>query len=316
MTFEIVLEILRSTLRLATPMIFAAVGGLYSERSGVVSIGLEGIMLMGAFAGFMVTLFMGNNLVLGFLTAALSGMIINTLFAYLGIYLGVNQAIAGTSIVMFAVGFTSYGLRAIFGVEDVFRIVTGLKPFPIPVLSKIPYLGKVLFNHDIMVYFSWILVAATYFFIYKTRRGLELRACGENPAAADTVGLKVKWIKYRSLLITGALAGIGGAYLSLAQSNTFVENMTAERGYSAFALIVLGKYNPILAALGCVLYGFADAFQFQIQALGSPIPYQFLLMLPYVLTLIVLSTSKEIVRPEALGKQFKPKAGSGTDSLY
>lgn len=308
-------EILRSALRLATPMIFAAMGGIYSERSGVISIGLEGLMLMGAFVGFITTFFTGNNLVLGFAAAALSGVLLNALYGYLVIELGINQAITGTAVVMFASGFTSFGLRAVFGVEEIFRIIEGLKAIHIPGLSDIPVLGRVLFSFDVMVYLSWILVFVTWFYIYKTPRGLALRACGENPNAADTVGIKVKATRMRATLVTGALAAIGGSYLSLVQSSTFIENMTAERGYSAFALIVLGKYHPVWATLGCLLYGFADALQINLQATNSEIPYQFLLMLPYALTLIALMTSKEIVRPESLGRAFRSKGLSDGGSL-
>ena len=306
-TFSWFLTICQSAVRMATPYTLAAIGGIYSEKSGVSSIELEGILLMGAFVGFLGTTLTGS-LWLGVLFAVVSGVALAAIYGYMTVFLGCKQALIGTAIFLLASGLTSFFFRVLFGVSAEFVYIQSFRNISIPLLSKIPVLGTVLFQQNALVYLSFALVAATWWFFSKTALGLECRAVGENPNAADTVGLDVRRYRFLSVLVTGAIAAVAGAYLSIATSNTFVEGMSAEKGYAAFAIIILGKYSPVGAFLGCLLYGFADALQLNLQAIGVQIPYQFLLMLPYLFTLAVMFFSTKGGKPEGHGQFFQKGA--------
>lgn len=302
--------ILQSTLRLAAPFLLASAGGLFSDLAGVSSIEMEAILLFGAFAGFVGAFFSGN-LYIGMLLAIIAGILICSIYSYLVVGIGARAALVGTALVLFATGFTSFFNRALFGVSTEVVTVTSLTSLNIPLLSEIPFIGPILFQQNILVYIAFLLIIAQYFFFYKTMLGLEWRAVGENPVSADTAGLPVRRYRYIAVLITGAIVGLAGAYLSIVSSNVFVEKMSSEKGYAAFAIIILGRYTPIGALLGCLLYGFADALQFSLQAAGVEIPNQFLLMLPYVFTLIVMTISGRGNAPQGHGKFFAKKQSGG-----
>lgn len=306
-SFPWFLTICQSAIRMATPYTLAAIGGIYSEKSGVSSIELEGILLMGAFTGFLGTSLTGS-LWLGVLFAVVSGVVLAALYGYMTVFLGCKQALIGTAVFLLASGLTSFFFRILFGVSAEFVYISSFKNINIPLLSQIPILGTVLFQQNALVYLSFALVVLTWLFFRKTTLGLECRAVGENPNAADTVGLDVRKYRFINVLVTGAIAAVAGAYLSIATSNTFVEGMSAEKGYAAFAIIILGKYSPIGAFLGCLLYGFADALQLNLQAIGVKVPYQFLLMLPYLFTLVVMFFSSKGGKPEGHGTFFKKGA--------
>ena len=299
-----VVAILQATVRMATPLIWATMGGLFAENAGVLSIGMEGIMLVGAFGGFLGAFYTGS-LFLGIALAMLTGLITASIYGYLTVKLGGSQAVVGTALVLFAAGNTGFFYRSFFGVSSKFTSVPMFKEINLPILSKIPLLGPILFQQNLLVYLGFLLVLATWFILFRTALGLEIRSIGEHPQAADTVGLKVNLYRLLSVCLSGALGGIGGAYLTLANTGTFVEMMSADKGFMAFAIIILGKYKPIGVLLGCLLFGFADALQLRLQAAGIHIPYQFLLMLPYVLTLVVMTGSGRTVEPAALAKPYR-----------
>lgn len=301
--------ILQSTIRLAVPFLLAAAGGLFSDLAGISSIELEAVLLMGAFAGFVGAFFSGS-LLLGMLLAMAAGVAICAIYSYLVVGLGARAALVATALVLFSTGFSSFFNRALFGVSTEVVSVDALDNLHIPVLADIPFLGPILFQQNILVYLAFLLILAQYIFFYKTMVGLEWRSVGENANAADTAGIPVRRYRHIAVLITGAIAGLAGAYLSIASSNVFVEKMSAEKGYAAYAIIILGKYTPIGALLGCLLYGFADALQFSLQAIGVEVPNQFLLMLPYVFTLIVMFVSGHGNAPQGHGKYFAKKQKS------
>ncbi len=304
LTMTAITQLLTSTMRTTAPVLLAAVGGLYSDRSGVLSIGLEGYMLGGAFGGFVGAYYSGN-LWIGLLAAMIAGALLALLYAYFAVTLGVSQAVAGTGLVMLAAGGTGFLNRVLFRSSGDFVRITPFQPVAIPGLSQIPVVGQIFFNQNVLVYLAFLLVPVTWFLLYRTALGLEIRSVGEHAKAADTVGLNVTLTRYGCVLVSGALAGLGGAYLSLAHANTFIEMMTAERGYMAFAIIIFGKYNPLGALGASLLFGFADAVQLKLQIAGLPIPYEFLLMLPYVLTLVAMVAAGRTVSPASLGTPYK-----------
>jgi simple sugar transport system permease protein len=296
-------SLMQSTIRLAVPFILAAIGGLFSDTAGISSIELEAVILIGAFAAFAGAYYSGS-LYVGLLCAVIAGILLNTIYAYMVVGTGASAPLVATTLMLLAIGLTNFFNRALFGVSIEVVRVKSMQAISIPLLHNIPFFGKVLFEQNILGYFTFLLVLAQWFFLKKTALGLEWRAVGENPVAADTAGIPVRRYRAIGVLLTGIFAALAGAYLSIAASNIFIEKMSAEKGYAAFAIIILGKYTPGGALLGCLLYGFADALQLNLQAMGADVPNQFLLMLPYVFTLIVLFVSGKGRRPSGHGKFF------------
>ena len=279
---EILVPILAAAVRSGTPVLYATLGEILTERAGIMNLGLEGVMLVGAYAGFSVTKSTGNPW-LGLLAAALAGALLVTVHAFACIHLGANQVVSGLALTLCGTGLSSLLGRASIG-----ETIRGLGPLPLPGLSQIPFLGPVFFCHDPLVYVSYLLTACLCWFLFSTRSGLNLRAVGENPRAADAMGLPVARIRYLYTLLGGALAGLGGAYLSVVYTQMWVEGMTAGRGWIALALVIFGIWHPLRAALGSYLFGGVEALQLRIQAAGSSVPAPLLLMLPYLLTILVL----------------------------
>ncbi len=290
----VLVAVLSGTLRLSTPIALGALGGIFSERAGVVNIAIEGLMLSAAFTGFLVGATSGN-LWLGVLAAILTGALMALLHGALSIHLRVDQIISGTVINILAVGLTGY-----FYTSNV-TLPGKLPSMPIPLLSQIPIAGPVLFDNPPITYLALILVATTHIVLYHTQWGLRLRAVGENPRAADTVGINVITTRYANVVIGGALAGLAGAFLSLEAVGSFERLMTNGRGFIALAAMIFGNWNPIGAWAAALLFGFANALQSQLQfqGLGSIIPHQFIGLLPYVLTIIVLAGFVGRARPPA-----------------
>jgi ABC-type uncharacterized transport system permease subunit len=262
--------ILSSTIRLATPLLLAALGGLFSERSGVINIGLEGLMLAGAFTAAAVTYYSGNPWV-GLLAAIAAGTFVAWIHAVASIKYGADQVVSGTAINILFLGVPALIGGALFG-------STGATPQ----ISE----GNLLRTAPIVI--AFLLVPLTWYVLYRTPFGLRLRAVGENPEAADTAGISVARMRYSAVLLSGALAAIGGAYLSIGQSSLFTRNMTAGRGFIALAALVFGKWRPVQTMLACLLFGFAEAVSIQMQGV-APVPVQFIQIIPYVLTMIVLA---------------------------
>ncbi|MBL8092910.1 MAG: ABC transporter permease [Anaerolineales bacterium] len=290
----VLVAVLSGTLRLSTPIALGALGGIFSERAGVVNIAIEGLMLSAAFTGFLVGASSGN-VWLGVLAAILTGALMALLHGALSIHLRVDQIISGTVINILAVGLTGY-----FYTSNV-TLPGKLPSMPIPLLSQIPIAGPVLFDNPPITYLALILVATTHIVLYHTQWGLRLRAVGENPRAADTVGINVITTRYANVVIGGALAGLAGAFLSLEAVGSFERLMTNGRGFIALAAMIFGNWNPIGAWAAALLFGFANALQSQLQfqGLGSIIPHQFIGLLPYVLTIIVLAGFVGRARPPA-----------------
>jgi len=297
--------LIHATLVATTPLLLAALGETLVERSGVINIGLEGIILVGAFAGMVGSYFSGSPL-LGLLLAAGSGALLALLFAWLTVGLGADQVIVGVSANLLAAGLTGVLYRGLFGITGQALIVTTFPLLSVPFLASVPFLGPALFQHTFLVYLSLLLVPAIGFFLFHTRAGLQLQAVGEHPQAAETLGISVSWTRSSALVIEGILGGMAGSYLSLAYSNTFIEGMSAGRGFIALAIVIFGRWRPAGVLAGALFFGAATALQFHIQALGSTLPYQFVLLLPYILTLLALALAgTRMSPPSALGQPYK-----------
>ncbi len=288
----------------ATPLVFAAIGEVVAEKSGVLNLGVEGMMIVGALAGFGVTLETGSFL-LGFAAATAGGALMALLFALMTQTLMANQVATGLALTMFGLG-----LSALLGQGYAGQSVADFPTVYIPVLSDLPLVGKMFFQFDALVYLSFALVVATMLFLSRTRTGLALRAIGENHDAAHSIGYSVVFYRYMALLFGGACAGIGGAYLSLVQTPIWVENMTAGRGWIALALVVFGAWRPLRAMVGAYLFGGITILQLHSQGFGIAIDSQILSMLPYLATIVVLvaiSRSKnkgKLKAPANLGQPF------------
>jgi simple sugar transport system permease protein len=298
------IALLSAALRMSIPILFAALGGMYSERSGVVNIGLEGFMLIGALAGVVGSYYTGSQW-MGVLVAVLSGIILAGLFAYITISIKIDQIVSGIAINLLSVGLTSFLFRALFGITTVPIRVKAFETIKVPYLSEIPIIGEIFFNQTALVYIALALVPITSFLLFKTMWGLSIRTVGEHPMAADTAGIDVIGIRYACVFISGALAALGGCFLSLGQFNMFVDNMVAGRGFIAVAAIIFGKWSPKGILVASLIFGIADALQIRLQATGLNIPYQLLLMLPYVITVIaVTGIVGNTAPPKALGKSY------------
>ena len=299
-TFYVAL--LAAGIRIAAPLILAAVGEIFAERAGVLNIGLEGTMLIGTWAAFMAMYFSGSGLV-GVLAGIAGGVLIAAVLGYVCINQGANQIIAGIVVNIFAAGFTSLTYRHTFQTE--IPDIESFAPIPIPYLSEIPVIGRVLFTHTILVYLTFALVPVAAFVIYRTQLGLCLRAAGELPAAVDTAGVNVLAIRYVGILLCGAFAGLGGAALSIGQLDQFNDNLTAGRGFIALAIVLLGRWDPYKVAFGCVLFGVADALQLRLQVLNFAVPKELLAIIPYVLAIAAMALFVKRLRlPAALGRPY------------
>ncbi|GBF76653.1 ABC transporter permease [Paenibacillus sp. 598K] len=294
-------DILTGAIRSGTSVMYASQGELISERAGVINLGTEGSMLCGALGGFAVTVWTGNPW-LGTLAGGLCGLLISLIHAFLVLTCGANQLATGLTIMFFGMGITSF-----FGRGFVSEQIVGFNPVPIPLLSDIPFLGKVLFNHDPLTYLSFLLVPLLWYVLFRTRLGVILRATGEREDVLFASGLNPQLIRYAAVLAGGFLAGIGGVQLSVAFTHSWVENMVQGRGVVAVALVIFASWLPFRAMLGAYLFGAAQALQLTVQQTGLAISPFFLFMVPYLLTLAalyVVERKKRSQTPEALSKVF------------
>jgi simple sugar transport system permease protein len=279
--------------RLATPLILATIGGVFAERSGVFNIGIEGTMLIGAFTAVAVSYYLASMdpalaAALAAGSAMLAGAATALLHAFLSVTRKVDQIITGAAINILALGLTNTLYRAVWG-ETGRERVAGFPTVRIPILADIPILGPILFDHSIVVFAAFALPVLAAFVLFRTTWGLSIRAAGDSPAAVDTAGLSVDRVRYAAVLFSGVMAGLAGAALALGAVRYFTPGMTAGRGFIVLGAIVFGRWNPLLATVACLLFGFADAFQLRAQALNLGIPYQFLVMLPYVLAVLAIA---------------------------
>ena len=290
-----------AAVRVATPLLLAATGETVTERSGVINLGLEGMMLAGALAATLGATTGGPWT--GVVLAVLAGMLLAGVFAAVAIGARADQIIAGTAVTLAAVGLTGTIYREAYGTGGAGLTLPTLSPVAIPVLSGIPVLGPALFIQPAPTYLAMLALPAVWWFLFRTRAGLMLRAAGEGAAMARAAGVRTNAVRTLATLAGGAFAGMAGATLVLAQVGTFAEKMTAGRGYVAIAIVVLGRWHPLGVAIAALLFGAATALQYVFQALGLAVPYQLFLMLPYVLTLLALGGAVGRVRaPADLGK--------------
>ncbi len=301
-TIPVLLGILYSGIRLATPYLYAAIGETFAQTSGVLNLGVEGIMLMGAYSGFFVGMKTGS-LWLGILAAAVVGGLMGMLMAVISVTLHAEQGISGIGLSLFGLGLSSLLFKVTLGTVV---SINGFESVRIPILGSIPILGDVLFNQNVLVYGAFLLVPISTWVLNKTTFGLKVRAAGQNPQAADTLGVNVNLIRYTTVILGGILAGIAGASLSIALINLFQENMTNGMGYIAVALVYFGGWRPYGVMGGALLFSFVNAFQLWMQVKNVPINSSIAVMLPYILTILALAFAfKRTQQPTALNKPFE-----------
>jgi simple sugar transport system permease protein len=292
-----------AALRMATPIVYAALGGIFSERVGIINIGLEGTMLTSAFAGVTVSYFTGNPW-LGVVVAVIVGGLVGLIHAVLTVKFVGDQVVSGTGINIFALGFTAYMSQIIWGSRGASDGVQGLGTWTIPVIADLPVVGPIIGSHSPLVYLMLVVTFLSYVVLFKTPLGLRIRAVGEHPTAAETAGIDVLRIKYLCVILSGMLAGLGGAFLSLGHLNLFTRGMTGGRGFIAMAAMIFGKWMPFGAFGASLLFGLADALQMRLQSLGL-LPPQIILTIPYLLTVAVLAGVVGKARPPSDYKPYK-----------
>ena len=303
---DLIIPLLAGTMAAATPLVFAALGELITEKAGVLNLGIEGMMLMGAVAAFAAATKSGS-LWLGVLCGGIAGIGTAAIFAVLALTLLANQVATGLALTIFGAG-----LSAFVGKAYVSLTLRGMHPLAVPVLARIPLLGPVLFEQNALVYVSLAAYGGIHWFLYRTKAGLVLRAVGESPESAHAVGYRVIAIRYAATLFGGALAGVAGAYLAVAYTPMWVEQMAAGRGWIALALVVFATWRPSRVLLGAYLFGGVTILQFHAQALGIAVPAELLSSLPYLATILVLvliSRNYQTIRlnsPASLGRPFHP----------
>jgi ABC-type uncharacterized transport system permease subunit len=317
--WSFLIALLTAGIRLAVPVLLAVLGEIITERAGVLNLGLEGIMAVGGLAGFAAAYYLENGIMagvsgeipawLGLLVGMLAGALMGLLMAFLSITLRAEQVISGITLVLLGVGVSDYLYRE--GLSSMTARVTGMEVYPIPLLSRIPVVGDILFKHTPPVYLTAFLVVGVWWLLFKTTWGLKIRSAGENPAAADTSGVSVETTRYVATALGAALVGLGGAVLTVVQLKLYREGIMSGRGWIAVALVIFARWRPGLALVGALLFGIADSMQYRIQALDQvgrgkgTIPYEFLLMLPYVLTILALLVRvRRSDQPSELGRPY------------
>lgn len=291
-----------------TPLIFATLGEIITEKVGNTNLGVEGMMFMGAIIGFLVGQNTGNP-ILALLGAAVAGGVGALLYAFLTVSLRANQIVCGLTLTIFGEGFASFLGQKIMGTLVPAGIQQFFAPKPIPILSSIPYIGQIFFQQDVFVYFAYILVIATTFYMFRTKPGLNMRAVGESAAAADASGINVTVYKYVHIIIGGALCGLGGAYMSLVTVPVWQENIIAGRGWIAVALVIFASWHPVKALFGSLLFGGLSIIGFRLQSMGIQVSQYLIDMLPYAATIIIVIIStrknkKEDMAPADLGNAY------------
>ena len=304
-SIDFLVAVLAAAIPAGTAILFACLGELLSERSGVLNLGVEGMMLMGALAGVAFTIWSGNAWV-GILGAILAGAAMASLHAVVTVGLRANQVVSGLALTLLGTGLSAFLGRNLVGkpLPDKFGDIS------IPILGDIPKIGEILFQQSALVYLSFVVAPIMWWFVFRTQAGLHLRSIGENPAAADAMGVPVNWLRFLYVIIGGGFAGLGGAVISLSTNPGWTEGMTAGRGWIAVALVIFAGWNPLWAVGGAYLFGGVQAGQFQLQTVGVGISPFFLNMLPYLFTILVLviasgdQARKRIGAPAALGRPF------------
>jgi simple sugar transport system permease protein len=316
--WSFVISLVTAGIRLAIPILISVLGEIITESSGVMNLGLEGIMAVGGVVGFMTTFYLtkgplagDHNLAIwvGLLAGTIAGILMGLIKSLLSVTLRADQTISGVTLVVFGLGISNYIYRQAFSTLS--EHMMGLPAIEIPLLSKIPVIGEILFKQNAITYLTVFLVFAVWYFLFRTTWGLRIRSVGENPAAADTSGINVEKTRYIATVIGAAFSGLAGAVLTVDQLGLFREGITSGKGWIAVALVIFARWRPINALWGALLFGLADSLQYRIQALSQiglgtqTIPYEFLLMLPYVLTIVALLVRRSgNNQPAALGRPY------------
>jgi|LSQX01.2.fsa_nt_gb ABC-type uncharacterized transport system permease subunit len=299
-----VVSFFSTTIRLAAPTLLAALGIVFSERAGIVNIGTEGMMLVGALAGVIGSYVTGSAW-LGMLIAVFVTVLFSAIFAYFTVVVKADQTVIGTGMNLLASGLTITVNRALFGASTSPPEIDSFGIVAIPGLSSIPIIGPIFFNHHIIVYLTFILVPIAQFVMFRTNIGLKVRSVGENPKACDTVGIRVGLTRFLSILYSGVLAGMAGSFISMGMVSFFTEGMIAGGGFIALAAVVFGNYTPRGVMLSSLVFGASNSLMYRLQALATNIPSQFLLMIPYVITIISLCiVSRKSNKPLGSGKPY------------
>ncbi len=301
-SMTVLVGILASGIRLATPYLYAAIGETFGQRSGVLNLGVDGQMLMGAFTAFYVAITTGN-LWLGILSAMVVGALMGLAMAFVTVNLHAEQGISGIGFFLFGLGLSDLLFQKLLGTVET---VKGFPKVHIPLLSDLPVVGEIFFRQNVLVYIAFALVPIAWFILNKTTLGLKIRAVGENPEAADSLGVSVARIRYFTIILGGTLSGVAGASMSIALVNVFQQNMTSGLGFIAVALVYFGAWRPWRVLAGALLFSLVNSLQLWIQVLGIPIPSDIAVMMPYILTILVLVATVSRVRaPSALTKPFE-----------
>jgi ABC-type uncharacterized transport system permease subunit len=296
-----------AAIRISTPIALAAMGGAFSERAGIINIGLEGMILFGAFAGVLGSFLSGSPWV-GVLLAIVFGGLLGSVLALFTVTFKADHVVAGVALNIFSLGATTWLMQVLWGSRGCSPDVNGLSEVSVPAIKGIPILGRLFGTHSPLVYLMFILVLAGWVVLFKTPLGLRIRIIGEHPEAADTLGIKIKRIQYLCVILSGMLAGLGGAYLSLGHLSSFSMNMSAGRGYMALAANIFGQWNPFGGLLASYLFAYTDAVQMRLQGLNIGIANELIQMLPYILTILVLAGAVIRSRPPAsLGRHYETK---------
>ena len=312
MNLSLIASILTITIRAGTSLLYATIGEIYAERSGILNLGVEGMMMVGAVAAF-ATAYHTGSLALALVVALLAGALMALVHAFLSVSLRANQVVSGLTLTLFGTGLASFlGQRLGPGGSRLVGLVgPSMSRRPIPFLSDLPLVGPSLFDQDLLTYGLYVLVPVAWWYLYKSRPGLYMRSVGENPQTADAMGIRVVANRYIYTMVGGALAGLGGAHLSLAYTKGWTENITGGRGWIAVALVIFAMWDPLRAVVGAALFGGINAVQFRMQAAGTTIPAALLNMLPYIATIVVLviitwweTLQKRIGAPAALGEPY------------
>lgn len=307
---DVIVNILAMTVPFSVALLLASLGEMFNQRAGVFNLGCEGVMTIGAFIGMLIPFLIGKGAyvplywnVISLIVASIVGALMGLFFGLIVVTFRSPQGIAGIGLQMFGVGIAGTLFRHFVGGT---QSIPGLPSAPIPLLSKIPILGEILFSHNVMVYIAFLFVPLAYYILFKTSWGLKVRAVGTHPRASDTMGINVNKTRYEALMLGGMLAGLAGAYLSICQAKMFSDELIAGRGFIAVALVYFGHWHPVKIMLGALLFSFTQTIQYNVQGLGLSLPYEFFVMLPYIVVIVVLALTAKNQRsaPISLGKPF------------
>ena len=301
---QIIVNLISRAIFMSTPLVLGALGEVLAERTGMMVTAVEGIFLIGAWGGFIGS-YLSGNLFVGFLMAMICGLLVAVLYGITTIYMYQHQIVMGTAISILITGFCTFFYRVIFGVQTVPLTINPLKVLKIPLLSKIPVIGQILFSQNVITYLTWILVPVIFFVIYKTSLGLSMRSCGENPEAADAAGINVTRTRFLAVLVAGCLGGVAGAYYSVCNVGMYNAQIIGGRGWIAFGICFLGNWNPVGDLIFGVVFGISDALGTYVRALGNAsIPSELFSALPYILVIVLTVCRKQFNVPAKLGANY------------